>query len=291
MPKKRWWEEEWRETDIPNFLRRDKGVEQSAPPSKLFSLLSKGVVLFFSVVIAILFVVAFPVIYVIRIVNTLRYNAITKSLVNLQHNVILLKDRLSDTLDQFLKETNDSRLDELKNSCQIISREIVAVNTRALELFDIRSDLTYGVFAAFDRFLRVQQAVDKRCFDYDLPLIETAAHQRVVWRGGSKKKSKAGEAQQRRFEWNTIYNKPFLKNLDRLETEIKERVHQAIDEILKDPKSAKGDTVKRLSGNHRGRWRYRIGDYRLVYLPEIDERTVIFLDVGKRSEIYQKYLH
>lgn len=43
---------------------------------------------------------------------------------------------------------------------------------------------------------------------------------------------------------------------------------------------------KALTGNLRGLWRYRVGDYRLVCSLEGDKLLVLVLNVGHRSEIY-----
>ncbi len=45
---------------------------------------------------------------------------------------------------------------------------------------------------------------------------------------------------------------------------------------------------KGLSGNFRGQWRYRIGDYRLICLIEDDRLVILALAVGHRSEIYSQ---
>jgi mRNA interferase RelE/StbE len=44
---------------------------------------------------------------------------------------------------------------------------------------------------------------------------------------------------------------------------------------------------KGLSGNQSGKWRYRVGDYRLI--ADISENTVtiLVLDIGHRSKIYR----
>lgn len=47
-------------------------------------------------------------------------------------------------------------------------------------------------------------------------------------------------------------------------------------------------TGKALTGNLKGIWRYRIGDYRLFAKIE-DEALVIFLfDIGHRRDVYKK---
>lgn len=44
---------------------------------------------------------------------------------------------------------------------------------------------------------------------------------------------------------------------------------------------------KPLTANHQGKWRYRIGDYRLLCLLE-DERIIItIIEIGHRRDIYK----
>ncbi|MCB5287633.1 MAG: type II toxin-antitoxin system RelE/ParE family toxin [Candidatus Cloacimonetes bacterium] len=43
---------------------------------------------------------------------------------------------------------------------------------------------------------------------------------------------------------------------------------------------------KPLTANHSGKWRYRVGDYRVLALIEDNKIKILILDVGHRSEIY-----
>lgn len=43
---------------------------------------------------------------------------------------------------------------------------------------------------------------------------------------------------------------------------------------------------KALTANHRGKWRYRVGDYRVLALIEDEKIKIIIIDLGHRSEIY-----
>lgn len=44
---------------------------------------------------------------------------------------------------------------------------------------------------------------------------------------------------------------------------------------------------KALTGNKRGYWRYRIGDYRLICTIEDEKLVIIALNIGHRREIYK----
>ncbi len=45
--------------------------------------------------------------------------------------------------------------------------------------------------------------------------------------------------------------------------------------------------IKPLKGNYTGRYRYRIGDYRVIYRVDEQQRQVIVLEIGHRSEVYE----
>ncbi len=43
---------------------------------------------------------------------------------------------------------------------------------------------------------------------------------------------------------------------------------------------------KALTANHKGKWRYRVGDYRIICHIDDDEILILVLDVGHRRDIY-----
>lgn len=44
---------------------------------------------------------------------------------------------------------------------------------------------------------------------------------------------------------------------------------------------------KALVANHRGKWRYRVGDYRILALIEDEKIIITIIDVGHRKDIYE----
>lgn len=79
----------------------------------------------------------------------------------------------------------------------------------------------------------------------------------------------------------TGFDKEF-KKLDRYTQRIiKSWIVKNLDEC-ENPR-AKG---KALTGEKKGLWRYRIGDYRLICSIEDDELVILALSVGHRREIY-----
>ena len=65
---------------------------------------------------------------------------------------------------------------------------------------------------------------------------------------------------------------------------------KAAIEICRDPLTVRGNTVKRLSSDYAipGAWRYRIGDYRLIYVPDKVKRKVNFHRIKHRSDVYSR---
>ena len=61
---------------------------------------------------------------------------------------------------------------------------------------------------------------------------------------------------------------------------------EAITELSSNPTETQGDTIKRLSGEFAGKWRYRIGEYRLIYLPDLTSHTIVLLAIRPRGEAY-----
>jgi len=51
---------------------------------------------------------------------------------------------------------------------------------------------------------------------------------------------------------------------------------------IKDPRTL----GKSLVGNHQGKWRYRVGDYRILCQIEDEVVTILVIAVGHRKDIY-----
>jgi len=74
----------------------------------------------------------------------------------------------------------------------------------------------------------------------------------------------------------------FLRELRKQANSVKERALRAIDEIIANPFLG----VK-LRGELEGRWRWRIGKYRIIYIIDDSRNLVVFLDIGPRKSIYE----
>jgi mRNA interferase RelE/StbE len=82
--------------------------------------------------------------------------------------------------------------------------------------------------------------------------------------------------------YKAALTKNFLREFKKLPDPMKDGILGAIDEIVANPFSG----VK-LRGEIEGRWRWRVGKYRIVYIVDQTPKLVVFLDVGLRKTIYK----
>lgn len=81
-----------------------------------------------------------------------------------------------------------------------------------------------------------------------------------------------------------IYFRAFDEDFFRLPTDVQRRIESKIDEI--------GLRLQhyphyRMSGNDR--YRFRIGDYRVIYKFDVSKGEIYLLAVGHRREIYRRF--
>jgi mRNA interferase RelE/StbE len=88
------------------------------------------------------------------------------------------------------------------------------------------------------------------------------------------------------LEWRLGFTPTFQKSIKRVDKALQGRVLDAIIALSKQPMAAHGDTIKPLEGDFEGLWRYRIGDYRLVYQLDVAARTVVLLYFSARGSAY-----
>lgn len=78
------------------------------------------------------------------------------------------------------------------------------------------------------------------------------------------------------------YAKGVVRDLKDLPKEIKRRALQVIEESLAtDPRIGRP-----LTGPYKGLWKYRVGDYRIVYAIEDKKLVVFVLRIRHRKDVY-----
>jgi addiction module RelE/StbE family toxin len=86
--------------------------------------------------------------------------------------------------------------------------------------------------------------------------------------------------------WRFVLGDQFARNIEKMDKKLQGRVLEAILRLGEDPLTVVGDTIKPLTGDMKGLWRYRIGDYRLVYSPNQEEELITLLSFEPRGDVY-----
>lgn len=84
---------------------------------------------------------------------------------------------------------------------------------------------------------------------------------------------------------NVVFSDKALKQLRKLDVPVSKKILDFVDEVsaLENPRSR----GKALVGNLSGKWRYRVGDYRLVCEIEDDKILVTVLRIAHRKDVYR----
>lgn len=73
-----------------------------------------------------------------------------------------------------------------------------------------------------------------------------------------------------------------IRRMAEREPALYQRVASALDDLQRDPFQGKP-----LKGELKGRYSYRVGSYRIVYLVRRQELLVLIIDIGHRRDIYR----
>jgi mRNA-degrading endonuclease RelE of RelBE toxin-antitoxin system len=87
--------------------------------------------------------------------------------------------------------------------------------------------------------------------------------------------------------WLIGFSSHFVEDISTVDKNVQGRILDAITKISTAPVASKGDTVKALTGELKGMWRYRIGDWRLVYLPNARDHSVTLMRFAPRGSVYE----
>lgn len=95
-----------------------------------------------------------------------------------------------------------------------------------------------------------------------------------------------GLASRKPPDWLVGFSTEFLKSISHTDAKLRGRILDAVGKISTAPVEPVGDTIKPLSGTSAGLWRYRIGEHRLIYLPNIETKKITLLFFGPRGDVY-----
>lgn len=81
--------------------------------------------------------------------------------------------------------------------------------------------------------------------------------------------------------YKIFYTQTAVDDIDKLDPVSKKRIGKKIQALSKDPLSH----ARKLINSSLGYYRWRIGDYRIIF--DLDGNRIIVLRVGHRKEIYR----
>ena len=73
--------------------------------------------------------------------------------------------------------------------------------------------------------------------------------------------------------------------LERADRPLRQRLKEALTRLREDPRGLPG--VKGLHGRFAGHLGYRLGEHRVVYRVNDDERMIVVVAIGHRREVYR----
>ncbi len=85
--------------------------------------------------------------------------------------------------------------------------------------------------------------------------------------------------------WRLAIAGSFARDV-RKQPHLVEQILNSIMEISRDPCTPRGNTIKPLQKDLQGMWRYRIGDYRLLYEPDTEKHIVKLCQFSPRGNAY-----
>ena len=88
------------------------------------------------------------------------------------------------------------------------------------------------------------------------------------------------------MRWRYVFAEEAKKQVDRLAPKVRERILRFLDERVATEHHPRRLAVK-LTGNNE-RWRFRVGDYRLIATFEERVLTVEIVEVGNRRNVYER---
>ena len=91
--------------------------------------------------------------------------------------------------------------------------------------------------------------------------------------------------QESTLKFNVLWNQEALDSLKRLDKSARKQIFNKVEDHLSQNPIEIGSPLKE---NMSGMFRYRCGDYRVIYVVSLEKREIIVLDAGHRKDIYSK---
>ena len=87
------------------------------------------------------------------------------------------------------------------------------------------------------------------------------------------------------MDYKLIWHKSALDDLKSLDISISKKIFEKVEKYLSKDPIRLGKPLKQ---NFAGMYRYRYGDYRIIYILNTTEKIITILEIGHRKNIYKK---
>ena len=84
------------------------------------------------------------------------------------------------------------------------------------------------------------------------------------------------------MKYRLVYTQRAVRDIGKLEENIKKRIGKTLMRYLDTPL----DYAENLTDSSLGSYRFRVGDYRIIF--DIEGRDIVVLRVGHRRELYKR---
>lgn len=84
------------------------------------------------------------------------------------------------------------------------------------------------------------------------------------------------------MKYELVYTHKALRDIEKFDSNIKRRIGNALFRYKDDPFKY----AEKMADSKLGTYRFRIGDYRVIF--DIEENDLVVLRVGHRKEIYKR---
>lgn len=90
------------------------------------------------------------------------------------------------------------------------------------------------------------------------------------------------------MKWQITQKSAYVSDFVQLSKTQQQAVVQALKELEEDPITPRGNTIKKLTG-YSNLYRYRLGDFRMIYAAAPDVQMLNLLAIGHRRNIYERF--
>ena len=84
------------------------------------------------------------------------------------------------------------------------------------------------------------------------------------------------------MSYSLIYTQRAIKDIRKLDADVRRRIGRTLKKYEEDPIRF----ASKITDSRMGTYRFRVGDYRVVF--DIEENDIVVLRVGHRKDIYRK---